>query len=372
MSKTLGRLETLRDAGDCEETHQRTVCVARTGACVPEQRVGMRRSGALTLSAILMLGGATGGRAQDLSGSVGPASDGGSSTSLGGFALPALPQNWSDSPVKLTASESLAYNSNIFAVPNGFALPSGDAHGDFVSSSLYGASSKAYWYGQQFFVDGSYGLVRYLHQVNFDSNQYSFDAGVNWVLTTRCSGTLEALASKRPTHGLGARSALASTICRSFRLMNLRDARSLTNIQRSEQWGDRTRPIRIPGRTEQFSHAIHNRRDRVCERLERPLGSGDDQGHRLHRSDRDAKYPRTCQHAGRDDLTANYVRHISPNLTLNGQLGATGIANAFSLAVAKSIVPHYLGSIAWTLTPKLSVSGPRRPIDYSSDDYRRQ
>jgi hypothetical protein len=61
----------------------------------------MRRSGALTLGAVLMLGGATGGRGDELSDS------GGGGSLNHGFTLPALPAdwNWSDLPVRLYASE---------------------------------------------------------------------------------------------------------------------------------------------------------------------------------------------------------------------------------------------------------------------------
>jgi hypothetical protein len=60
----------------------------------------------LTLGAVLMLGGVTGGWGDELSGSVGA---GGPSS--GGFSWPALPDewNWSDLPVRLSASESVSY-----------------------------------------------------------------------------------------------------------------------------------------------------------------------------------------------------------------------------------------------------------------------
>jgi hypothetical protein len=77
-----------------------------------------------------MLGGVIGGRGDELSGSVGA----GGSPPSGGFSLPDLSPdwNWSDLPVKLTASESVSYNSNIFAVPSGSnVLLNGQPHGDF-------------------------------------------------------------------------------------------------------------------------------------------------------------------------------------------------------------------------------------------------
>ena len=60
----------------------------------------------MTLGAVLMLGGVTGGWGDELSGSVGAGVP-----SSGGFSWPALPDewNWSDLPVRLSASESVSY-----------------------------------------------------------------------------------------------------------------------------------------------------------------------------------------------------------------------------------------------------------------------
>lgn len=145
----------------------------------------------MTLGAVLMLGGVTGGRGDDLSGSV----VAGGSPSAGGFAFPALPDywNWSDLPVQLRASETVSYNSNIFALPAGTSGPNGEALADLTSTSSYGLSTKANWYGQQFFFDGTFGVIRYLRNADFDSNIYSFSLGVNWTLTSRCAGTVVGL-----------------------------------------------------------------------------------------------------------------------------------------------------------------------------------
>ncbi len=110
--------ETSLKIGEPDGAYQRRPKVVRTCSCVLKQRGGMRRSGALTLGAVLMLGGVTGGWGDELSGSVGA---GGPSSS--GFSWPALPDewNWSDLPVRLSASESVSYNSNILALPTGMS-----------------------------------------------------------------------------------------------------------------------------------------------------------------------------------------------------------------------------------------------------------
>ena len=42
-------------------------------------------------------------------------------------------------------------------------------------------------------------MLRYLHQVQFDSNIYSFSPGVNWTLTSRCSGSVIGLFTRSPS-----------------------------------------------------------------------------------------------------------------------------------------------------------------------------
>ena len=144
----------------------------------------------MTLGVVLTLGAVTGGRGQELSSSVTAANG-------SGFALPSVPENWADLPFKLTASQTVSYNSNINSFPIGVALP-GQVVGDFTSTTNFGVSTRANVYGQQLFLDATYGVIRYLHQVAFDSTVYSLNAGVDWTVTSRCSGTLGASLSKSP------------------------------------------------------------------------------------------------------------------------------------------------------------------------------
>ena len=48
------------------------------------------------------------------------------------------------------------------------------------------------------FLDATFGVIRYLHEVQSNSTVYSLNAGVNWNVTSRCSGTLAASLSKSP------------------------------------------------------------------------------------------------------------------------------------------------------------------------------
>ena len=147
----------------------------------------------MTLGVVLTLGAVTGGRGQELSGSVTPSNG----SLFDGFALPSLPENWADLPVQLTAGQSVSYNSNVNNFPVGFA-GRGQVVGDFTSTSNFGFSTTGHLYGQQLFFDANFGVIRYLHEVANNSNVYSLNAGVNWSLTSRCSGTLAASLSKSP------------------------------------------------------------------------------------------------------------------------------------------------------------------------------
>ena len=61
--------------------------------------------------------------------------------------------------------------------PVGVAAPAARSLGDFTSTSNFGFSTKANVYGQQLFLDATFGVIRYLHQVAFDSTVYSLNAG---------------------------------------------------------------------------------------------------------------------------------------------------------------------------------------------------
>ena len=217
--------ETSLKIGERDGAYQRRPSVVRTSSCVLKQRGGMRRSGALTLGAVLMLGGVTGGRGDELSGSVGR----GQLPSSGGFVLP-------DAAGELERFAGAADGVRIRRLQQQH-LCSSDRdercrtampQGDFTSTSSFGLSTKPNWYGQQFFFDGSFGVIRYLHQVGFNSNIYSFRPGVNWTLTSRCSGTLAALFTKVPLDDHRDSSEPASTMRRDVAQRN----RKMRDLQR--------------------------------------------------------------------------------------------------------------------------------------------
>jgi hypothetical protein len=307
----------------------------------------------LTLGAILMLGGVTGGRGQEVSGA---ASGGPNFPSLGGFVLPSLPENWSESPIKMTATESLSYNNNIFGAPTGFALGPGEARGDWVSSSLYGGSTLFYWSGQQFYFNGAYGFTRYLHQVDFDSSQYNISAGVNWVLTSRCAGTLSVSAAERPSLiteqiGVGINNLTQTSLNETAKCAISNGYALLFN----SGWSDSTNSDSIDAVNDvrtQFVAAGISYANSLNSMFALLTIRGSDFTNRGP-VETSLGLSNTL---GQNDLTLNYVRNVSPNLTLNGQIGATGETNQFSFSYPRTILPHYLASITWLVTPKLTAS----------------
>jgi hypothetical protein len=101
--------------------------------------------------------------------------------------------NWSTSPVKLNAHESGGYNSNILNSAPSTVLPPGQTRGDYLLTSIIGASSKFNAWSQHFFGDASYTVINYRDNTGFDGHNYNFAGGVNWVATSRCQGQLMAV-----------------------------------------------------------------------------------------------------------------------------------------------------------------------------------
>ena len=111
----------------------------------------------------MLLGGASAVHADDLHASDAPSAVSIAPPTYGVFS--GVPENWSDLPVQLKFSQSVGYNSNVSGgrgTSNGAALSFGSPIGSLYSISTVGASTKAYWEGQQFFANGSIGMYRYL------------------------------------------------------------------------------------------------------------------------------------------------------------------------------------------------------------------
>ena len=313
----------------------------------------MRRSGALTLGVILTLGGVTGGRGQELSGSVTPSNAG----SLDGLALPSIPENWADLPVKLTASETVSYNSNLNSLPIGVHNPGGGPQGDFTSASNFGFSTRANVSGQQLFFDATFGVIRYLHNVQFDSDVYSLNAGVDWTLTSRCSGTLGVSLAKSPTAltelvatgvNYTTSTALNETgkcaVSNGFSLVFNSGLTTTTNSNPIDALNN--------SRTTLLSAGIEYAKGYSTLTL---LASNSDNNFN-GRSAAQAALLGLATVTDFHTFSLNYTRQINANLSVSGLIGLVGTTNGFTLGLPKSLLPIYTLSTTWAFTPKLSLN----------------
>jgi hypothetical protein len=310
----------------------------------------MRRSGAFTLAVVLTLGAVSGGRGQELSSSVTAANG-----SLDGFILPSVPENWADLPFKLTASQTVSYNSNISSFPIGIA-PKGAVLGDFTSTSNFGFSTRANVSGQQVFLDATFGVIHYLHETQFDSTVYSLNAGVDWKVTSRCSGTLAASLSKSPGQlteqvGTGVNftttTALNETgkcsVSNGYSLVFNTGLTTTTNSDAANALND--------ARTELIAAGVEYAKGYSTLTA---LASISDQNF-TGRSAAEAAVGLATE-TDFHSFTLNYTRQIDPNLSVSGTIGLVGVTSGFSLGLPKTLLPIYTVSGTWTLTPKLSLN----------------
>jgi Putative beta-barrel porin 2 len=305
----------------------------------------------LTLGVVLTLGAVTGGRGQELSSSVTPAT--GSLTD--GLALPAVPENWSDLPFKLTASQTVSYNSNVSSFPVGLAT-AGTVLGDFTTTTNVGFSTKANVGSQQLFLDATFGVVRYLHDVEFNSTVYSLNAGVDWNVTSRCSGTLVASLSKSPAQlteqvGTGVNysttNALNETgkcaVSNGYSLLFNSGLTTTTNSDTANSLNDT--------RTALISAGIEYAKGTSTVTA---LASISDENF-TGRSGTDAVLGLASE-TDFHSFTLGYTRQIDPNLSVNGMIGLVGVTSGFSLGLPKTLLPIYSVGAVWTFTPKLTLN----------------
>jgi hypothetical protein len=307
----------------------------------------MRRSGALTLGVVLTLGAVTGSRGQELSSSVTPAS--------GGVVLPAVPENWADLPFRLTASQVVSYNSNISSFPIGVA-PVGAVVGDFNTTTNFGVSTRANIENQHLFLDATFGVIRYLHDVDFNSTVYSLNAGVDWNVTSRCSGTLGVALSKSPgqlTEQVGTGVNYTTTtafnetgkcaVSNGYSFLFNSGLSTLTNSNAQNALND-SRNSLIAAGIEYAKGAS----------TITALASISDQNftNRTAVGNLFGLATETDFHS----FTLEYARQINPNLSVNGLIGLVGVTSGFTLALPKTLLPIYTLGARWAFTPKLALN----------------
>jgi hypothetical protein len=310
----------------------------------------------VTLGVVLTLGGVTGGRGQELSGSVTAPT----APSLGGFVLPTMPENWADLPFKLTASQEVSFNSNIDSVPLGVPVPAGEVRGDFTSTTNFGFSTRANVSGQQLYLDTSFGLIRYLHQAGFNSTVYSVSAGDNWTLTSRCAGNLGVSLLNSPV----SLTELVATGINYTKTTALNETGKCAvsngySLLFNSGWTELTNSNPVD--------ALNNSRTTLISAgIEYAKGASTVTA---LASNSYTIYDRGAGGAaiGLADVTdfhtfsLQYARQINPNLSVNGLIGVVGTTGAFTLGIPRTLLPIYTLGFSWAVTPKmtLTASGSR-------------
>jgi Putative beta-barrel porin 2 len=311
----------------------------------------MRRSAALTLGVVLTLGAVTGGQGQELSSSV----TGAGGSLIDGFVLPAVPENWADLPFKLTASQTVSYNSNISSFPIG-AAPVGTIVGDFTTTSNFGFSTRANIENQHVFVDATFGVIRYLRDIQFNSTVYSLNAGVDWNITSRCSGTLGIADSKSPGQlteqvGTGVNYTTTTALnetgkCAIANGYSLVFNSGLTTTTNSD-----------------VINALNNSRNTlIAAGIEYAKGASTLTALASISDERFTGRPASQAALGLatetdfHSFTLEYTRQINQNLSVNGMVGLVGVTTGFTLALPKTLLPVYSLSGTWAFTPKLSLN----------------
>jgi hypothetical protein len=271
-----------------------------------------------------------------------------------------MPENWADLPFKLTASEQVSFNSNINAIPLGVPVPAGRVLGDFTSTTSFGFSTKANVSGQQLYLDTTFGLIRYLHQVGFDSTVYSVSAGDNWTLTSRCAGNLGVSLSKSPvTLTELVATGINYTKSTAFSETGKCAVSNGYSLLFNSGWSELTNSNPID--------ALNNSRTTL-------LSAGIEYAKGASTVTALASNSYTIYSRGRVEAAVGlanvtdfhtfslaYTRQINPNLSVNGLIGLVGTTNAFTLGVPRTLLPIYTLGMSWSVTPKvtLTASGSR-------------
>jgi Putative beta-barrel porin 2 len=306
----------------------------------------------LTLGVVLTLGAVTGGRGQELSGSV--TSPNGAP--FDGFVLPSVPENWADLPVKLTASQTVSYNSNVNGLPIGFPSVPGSQVGDFTSSTNLGFSTKANVYGQQLFFDATFGVIRYLHHVDFDSNVYSLNAGVDWTVTSRCSGALSVSLSKSPAEltelvGSGVNYTTTTALNETGKCAVSNGYSLVFNAGLTDSTNSNPIDAVNNTRTTLLAAGIEYAKGYSTITALASLSEANFTG----RTSADVALGLATV-TDFHSFTLNYTRQINDNLSVSALVGLVGTTNGFTLGLPKSLLPIYTLSTTWALTPRLSLN----------------
>lgn len=328
----------------------------------------------MTLGLVLTLGAVTGGRGQELSSSVTPSS----ASLIDGLVLPAVPENWADLPFRLTASQTLSYNSNVSSIPVGLSsLVPGAVLGDFTTTSSFGFSTKANVYGQQLYLDATFGVIRYLHSTGFNSDVYTISAGDNWTLTSRCAGNLGVTLSKSPAAvtelvGTGVNylttTALNETgkcaVSNGYSLVFNGSLGNDTNSNPVDAVNNSRTTMIAAGISYDKGPSNVTALASISDSVFSNRGAG-------------SSIVGLASEVAFHSFTLKYTRELNPNLSVGGMIGLVGVTDSFSFGLPKTLLPIYSINGKWAITPKLemtasaskTVSPPTTIIGNAQTDY---
>ncbi len=346
----------------------------------------MVRSAASTLATVLMLGAVSTAKGEDVS------ALGNSEFNSFNSALPGLPENWSDLPFQLRVNESTLYNSNILNTPKFTgsasqnplqALVAGQPLSGLESVSDYTLSTKANWGSQQFFAHGSYGFYRYIDHTYLNEAHNSVDAGVDWVYTSKCSGTLIASEITAPTTPGQQPSPLTTTTLVTpsqqvgFNVINTTTALAFNETGKcaiSSEWA----AILNSGATSSTNTALVDKsNDFQNEFVAAGMSYSASETNSLqllatvtgtdytNRSVIFNSLGMPVSNTGlglfnrftEDQVNLSYTKNINPNLSIIASVGVVGTRNAvFYIGLPSGLEPQYSLSGSWTITPKVALS----------------
>ena len=232
-------------------------------------------------------------------------------------------------------------------------LLNGQPHGDFTSTVVLWSIDESQLVWPTVFLRRDVRVIRYLHDSQFDSNIYSFSPGVNWKLTSRCSGAVAGLFTRSP-------SALTELVGTGVNYATTTSVNETGKCAISNGYS----VIFNSGVTKTFNSnpldALNNANvELISAGIEYAKGSSD---LTLLATKSDTNYGNRGAAANILGLAntvvfhtfnLTYARQINDNLSVTGQVGLVGVSNEFSLALPKTMLPIYSIAGSWSITPKL-------------------
>ncbi len=317
----------------------------------------MKRGAGLTIGGVMLLGGASPVHADDSSLSGTPSAMTIAPAVYGVFSR--VPENWSDLPVQLKLQESFGYNSNVLNTPSNAGSGFGSPIGSLESISTFGAATKAYWEGQQFFADGSISLYRYLAIGDLNSLANSFDIGDNWTYGSKCSGKLiasEATSPSQPGQQVGFNVKNSTTtiafnetgtclVSGNYAFVLNSGVTDSTNSASLDQLNNSQSEFIAAG----INYTVSQTNS--LQLLATVTGT----------NYRDRPIVLNSQglfnNITEDQINLTYTKNFSPNLALTASAGVVGTRNgSFSLDPVSGFEPVYSLAATWAATPKLGLT----------------